>query len=934
LILAKKMDLFYILKLNVNTILENNLKINISLNEAKKRGWVVSIGDNQLLKFIRDIKQIDFEKQKYKLEQIIRDRNNLKSLQKSLENSKKIYQYQKQIDGILFIPDLISVHANTSKKDYIHIAKNLFEVNGITFKRLCAGAGQLRRNTVLFVNEKLYDALEEIMMCGLTKKRIGKINLSKFSAYFSLYSSSTNYIRTPRVCIIPDYECVLPDQEVEWIDVDDKGERYIERRTIDVKQNVFDGSGLVSTEMAKLWNEDLGISDYSPSAYIIRSAWIKGLCVVFDWKRYAREVAKKEYIKDVWGNEKHIDDIDVLLSVSQFKMWKKYDSWEEYLKYHEKYGHIWGCSRVNKKKDNNLTALNYQYIQSNFFTPEKIKKLADFSIDWIKDVCLGERIYVLLYLLGCHEVDKDIKEIENHASIDMVKALMYCEDILKDSYVRDRIYRSIQKKINQIKIGKLLVEGSYEFAMVDPYLYCEYIFGQTPKGLLKEGQLWQKRWVDKDTKEVALFRSPLVSPHENNVLQVYSDEKCNDWYSTITSGVILNGWDTTLMRASDGDVDGDLLMTTDNPYILESVDRSLKPITYKPSMTKEQNLTYNNLVIMDTRSFNTKIGFITNLATTFICLRDSFSKNSEEYKELTYRINLLRFHQGSAIDAGKGNLYISPPSYWYGIEKINWKNDSSKEKQRKMFINRLSGKKKSYFMCYIYPILMKKYKEHKESSGRICRAMFGCKLHELFKKKNKTKEEKRFLNNYFKYMPVLVNKSIMNQLCWYVEDIDFDLKFYKQKYEFDYRILMNDDIVIDTNSNMFNDILKVLKKYHYVYELNANEIDTLENYEDYYEDIEENIDEEYSILFKEIENELFAICFNKYELCNYVIYIMYNYFKRKSKGIMWSICGKEIVDNLKRKYKIAYFPVESNSKNGIKYLDKYYELKGVEIDNI
>ena len=32
------------------------------------------------------------------------------------------------------------------------------------------GAGQLRRNTVLFVNEKLYDALEEIMIGGLTKR--------------------------------------------------------------------------------------------------------------------------------------------------------------------------------------------------------------------------------------------------------------------------------------------------------------------------------------------------------------------------------------------------------------------------------------------------------------------------------------------------------------------------------------------------------------------------------------------------------------------------------------------------------------------------------------------------------------------------------------------------------------------------------------------
>jgi hypothetical protein len=46
------MDLFYILKLNVSTILENNLKVNVSLGEAKKSGWVVSIGDNQLLKFI------------------------------------------------------------------------------------------------------------------------------------------------------------------------------------------------------------------------------------------------------------------------------------------------------------------------------------------------------------------------------------------------------------------------------------------------------------------------------------------------------------------------------------------------------------------------------------------------------------------------------------------------------------------------------------------------------------------------------------------------------------------------------------------------------------------------------------------------------------------------------------------------------------------
>lgn len=939
--IAKKSDLFYIFKLNISDIVKYNLNINIPFKDAKRRGWIVSIADNQLLKFIRDIKNINFGLQKNTLQELYKKRNDLKSLPKSKENSKDIAKYQKKIDDILFVPDIISVHANTSKKDYISIAKESFKVNNITFKRLCAGAGQLRRNTVLFVNEELYDNLEKIMMCGLTKKRIGKINLSKFSAYYSLYTSSVSFIRTPRVCVVPEYENILKNQQVEWIDVGEDGKRFIETKNIDVKQNVFDGSGLVSFEMADLWNKDLGIVGYSPSSYIIRSSWIKGLCTVFDWKRYARDVAKKEYIKDVWGNKKHVDDIDVIISTSQFKMWSKYNSWEEYIEYQNKYGHTWGCSRVNKRVDNHLSTLNYQYVQSNNFTPKTIKELASFSVNWVKDVCLGGRIYGLLYLLGVHERDKDIGEIEKQSGMDIVNALMYCEDILKDTYVKNRIYRAIQKKIDQIKIGKLLVEGSYEFAIVDPYLYCEYIFGDKPKGLLKEGQLWQRRWIDKGSKEVALFRSPLISQNENNVLKVYSDDICEDWYSRISSGVIINGWDTTFMRASDGDADGDLLLTTDNQYVLDAVDRDLKPIAYNPAMTKSQTLTYNNLVSMDTKSFNTKIGFITNLATTFFCLRSTYDENSKEYKNLTDRINLLRYYQGSAIDAGKGNLYTPPPSYWRKYTKVDWKNDSEEVRQEKFYNNKLSGKKKGYFMCYIYPDEMERYSKYKKSAEKVCRGMYGCKLNELFNKNNKSEEEKKFLRNYYKYMPVLTNSSIMNQLCWYVESIDFDLKFFRQKEKFDYRILMNDEIEIDKNSEVYANVLSILKKYHHVYRINTRnrnrvfeEYDIYENDKIDKDEFYKDIDEEHFILFDEAKNDLFSVCSSKKELCNYVIEISYKHFKSKSKGILWAVCGKEIVNNLKSKYKIAYFPVRTDAKNGVEYLDRYYTLKGVEIDNI
>jgi len=94
----------------------------------------------------------------------------------------------------------------------------------------------------------------------------------------------------------------LPNQEVEWIYTKENGERDVEKRIIDVKTNVWDGSGLVSVEMAKQWQKDLKL-DYTPSAFIVRSAWIKGLCVVFDWKRFAKEIAKKDYIIDAWGKK-------------------------------------------------------------------------------------------------------------------------------------------------------------------------------------------------------------------------------------------------------------------------------------------------------------------------------------------------------------------------------------------------------------------------------------------------------------------------------------------------------------------------------------------------------------------------------------------------------------------------------------------------------
>jgi hypothetical protein len=567
----KKLDLFYTIKITTSNIVKNNYYIKETFENLKKNGNIVSLGDNQLFKFIRRLTNSEFRSEE--VQELISRRKLLQSLDKDKRNGEEIAAIQDLINEKLFVPDLVSVRCDTTKKDYKDICRNGFVVEIILndnnyvrkYKRLCAGAGQLRRNTALFVNEELYDSLEAIMMCGLTKNKIGKINLAKFSAYYSLYTSATNMVKTPRICVVSDFEYTLKDQVVDWIYENDFGELDTERRTIDMNINAFDGSGMISPEMAKRWQEDLTL-DYLPASFIVRAPFIKGLVSVFDFHRFAKEVAHKEYIEDAWGNMVKVEDIDVILTKSQFKMKAKYSSLNEYMYYFKRYGHTFGVTRVSKKENNFMTTLNYQYIQTNNFNEESIKGLADYTVSWIKKIMTNDRLFTMLLLSGKQDPASPKEDTTGGVDANIANALMYNDEILKDSYIRGKIQKMIEKKVRQAKVGKLYVEGSYDFAIPDLYAMAEHAFGLEPKGLLKAGECWNKRWVDKGSPTVTLMRSPLVAPGENRKLNISFDERAKDWYQYIYSGNIYNIWDSTIIAESDADFDKNVVLF----YLLET----------------------------------------------------------------------------------------------------------------------------------------------------------------------------------------------------------------------------------------------------------------------------------------------------------------------------------------------------------------------------
>ena len=198
-------------------------------------------------------------------------------------------------------------------------------INGKEYVRLLCGAGNARRNTVFFVQRDIYEPLDKILRNG---HKPLKITESKYNAYYALSNSATYSVSEPRVCVVPDKEIQMV-KKVDWV-TENEPDDIIEEQERELTFNLWDGMGICSPELAEKWAQDLEL-DYVPCSFCIRNYFVKGMVCVFDFHKFSREVAHKNIITDLYGNEVNTDDIDMIITESQFKLWKGYTSWQDYL---------------------------------------------------------------------------------------------------------------------------------------------------------------------------------------------------------------------------------------------------------------------------------------------------------------------------------------------------------------------------------------------------------------------------------------------------------------------------------------------------------------------------------------------------------------------------------------------------------------------------
>ena len=914
---------YFTLKFTSTFLKEKKYNLHMDFEEALLGNKVIALADNQILRLIRaeTKRKISLEI----IEEWYKERDFLKKQKNSIENRTRIRELQTLIYDFMYIPEYITVVVDADSH-YTKLFEKGLMFNGKKYVRTSCSASQGRMSTVVFVEEEVSKIILQKMDNGrdLTKPLVP----SKYNAYLGTYGSATKLVSTPRVCIIPD--CFEKRTvRVNWVTEinnpfdDDK----IDVKDVEIEFNLFDGNGLISPQFAQRWAEELGL-DYLPAQWCVRAPFIKGMLSVFDFVEFAKETNNENYnVKTLYGEIFDIRNADAIITESQFKLWDSYKSYEDYESNCIENGLGWGVSLQTPEFDKDVLELNYQFLQALNLSDKDVVDLCDMSVKYFEGVSSDNILYTILFLLGKHldisKIEQYLKSSDNY----WVNALMFDHNLINDPYIREKIYDSISARIKDACIGKILVEGNFQVIVPDSYAFMQHACGLQVTGLLNEGEFYSKYWTSRNVETVDAMRSPLTHISEHNIVKIVDSDEISKWFKYYYTGLVANCHDEHTLKFSGSDYDYDIIATTSNPIMINGVHKDQFPITYQPPKAEKMIINPWNLYQSDLFTFGSIIGSITNKTTNIYSLLPLFKKDSVEYEILMNRLKMGCKLQSAQIDKAKiGREVKGIPGCWVEYQKIKDEDDDDVIEWKNLN-NSLLCDKHPYFFIYLYRETHKKYRNYYNGYNKMCKVMFKMDLEQLKNLKRRTTEQRELLDNFNKYLPVVDSDCEMNRICHYMESINFNIKskLKTDKLNDFYRVYTRE--LTPKNDLNYRKVLGVVQNLQRVLKVKNDTISigNKKSMGSELKDLKNN-------LIKRAKEDLNEITSDVFELTNYLVEIFYKDYPSYNKSILFQLCGKHMVENVKfNKGNKVYVPIR-DVDGELNFLNQKYRVELVEVN--
>lgn len=578
--------------------------------------------EKSLLKKLRDEKLASYEGirkiDRKKLYTYGYDNNNKPDDTTEQENTNK---------QIALFENEVARYANDFKEEFplvMEIVYMKIAYQGIVFKQILdkglmigdkkyvfytATTNQMKRGEYVLIQEDFYKKHETKFMCGLTDEIInakGGCNRGKNLAYKGLPLSTSFYpegyeIDIDKCLLVPDFNNFV-NEYVECIDINHDKRKItgIEKRYENAEIPQTDGAGMF-------------LPGVLPASAQIRCGHLKGAIFPFDYRKFLEQdevegVKPDPVIKDAWGTVHDIikEDIQVIFTASQLKMWKYYISWEEFKDNFKSNNMKIAVNKFADTEPKGYVKTSYQFIQtlsSEKLTDEKLKELCADTIEYLDN--MKNDLSTMVEMIG-----------NNNSYLSM--SISAYNNLVYDKHVQEELEDKFRSERTEARGNKLILKDSlYSYICPDLYAFCTWLFCgiENPKGLVPKNYVYNSFFNNMDYDKVDCLRSPHLYIEHGIRKLVKGDEleRCKEWFNDFDT--IVSSHDL-LCRLLMFDVDGDEILLTPNKTIIECVPDDIVPLYYKAFEPEKDIISKETIyeAVMSSME-NTQIGDISNVMT-------------------------------------------------------------------------------------------------------------------------------------------------------------------------------------------------------------------------------------------------------------------------------------------------------------------------------
>lgn len=543
---------------------------------------------------------------------------------------------------------IVEVFYHKIMEQLIH---NGYLYNGDKYVYCFSSSGQIRNKKLCFIKESSYEKVKDKLNAGLTKERIneqGGISLNKYIAYQALCASSSiewKEFDIDKAIVVPDFNFIIKGKTVEHID----SQYQIEKKPMEIDFNAMDGCGICLESVSNKNIQFRGAGAF------------KGLLSPFDFHAFIRKHKEASpIVTDVWGKDWDIikQDIRVIFTASQFKMWKYYSDevevdklklkgWDLFKHMFEKHNCEFAiCDEESLEADDFTNKkLNYQMLQTLIKTDDdELKEFVKITNEEIEGV--ASTIERALSTLEAVETNKYKRPIQ--------EALLFHNDLLNDPYVKEMIKDKKKSLVKDARAGKIILEGTKRVYMIpDLYAFCQHLFKlEEVTGLLQDKKVSCALYDDKQPLDV--LRSPHLNLNEHCIRKNVLNEEIGEWFTT--KGIYTSIHDD-LSKILMFDNDGDQALIVSDKKFIKVAERHVEgmvSLDYELGVSEKELIT--NKAIYDSleAAYEMNIGEVSNSITKL--LNKDYLKDEDiaQVKKLVYLAN-------QAIDYAKTKFLAEVP---------------------------------------------------------------------------------------------------------------------------------------------------------------------------------------------------------------------------------------------------------------------------------